>query len=713
MQAVIGALRANLGLNSAQFERGARRVDRRLQTMRRQFLAVAGTVAALGVTLTRVALRGAADIDRVVKAARRVDGSAGAFQALELAAGELGVSLSALTNDVQTMNRELARNSAGAQRAMAQLGLSAQDLLAMDADDRVAAIADRVRDLGLSAGEATVLLSDLGIRNREMALLFLQGGDAIRAARQDIRDYGLEIDDAMGRRVEQARDNISRLSIVTQLFGQRLAAEVVPALGDFAQILTDSMREGGLLRRSVEALARNMQLLVSIAASAVLVMGTRFVGALIAVRVAAITATGALAAMKTALIRTGVGALVVGAGFLLDLMVRLRVATGNWGEAAALAVDVVREAFGRVTFSIAVWENLLVAAAQTLSAAMAGVSATIFETVESAVRALTRGTVAMVNVAIEALETMTNRARQAVNTLISGLNEVPGVNISLLGDVALGRATASDEDGLFGRAAAAVRRRQAEAQEAADNAVRIAGVMRGMAQMPLESVARLREVLSGTADATGDAADEARRLAEELRAIQDAAGGGGGGGGGGQGLIPTLEEARSQIEQLGQTIQSSMEQGFMSIVDGTKSARDAFRDMARQILSELFRVLVVQRLVGAFGGGGILGAIGGVFGIGANANGTTNWRGGLTMVGERGPELVNLPRGSQVIDAQRTASRMDGGDVIQHFNFNLAANGDESVRRIVAQAAPQIVEAAKSGVLDARRRGGSYRAAFG
>lgn len=83
------------------------------------------------------------------------------------------------------------------------------------------------------------------------------------------------------------------------------------------------------------------------------------------------------------------------------------------------------------------------------------------------------------------------------------------------------------------------------------------------------------------------------------------------------------------------------------------------------------------------------------------------------MVGERGPELVNLPRGSQVVDAQTTAGRMGGGDIVQHFNFNLAANGDESVRRIVAQAAPQIVEAAKSGVLDARRRGGSYRAAFG
>lgn len=36
-------------------------------------------------------------------------------------------------------------------------------------------------------------------------------------------------------------------------------------------------------------------------------------------------------------------------------------------------------------------------------------------------------------------------------------------------------------------------------------------------------------------------------------------------------------------------------------------------------------------------------------GVGANAGGTNNWRGGPTWVGERGPELVDLPRGSRVL----------------------------------------------------------------
>ena len=38
-----------------------------------------------------------------------------------------------------------------------------------------------------------------------------------------------------------------------------------------------------------------------------------------------------------------------------------------------------------------------------------------------------------------------------------------------------------------------------------------------------------------------------------------------------------------------------------------------------------------------------------IFGIGHNAGGTDNWTGGPTWVGENGPEIVNLPRGSQVV----------------------------------------------------------------
>lgn len=43
-----------------------------------------------------------------------------------------------------------------------------------------------------------------------------------------------------------------------------------------------------------------------------------------------------------------------------------------------------------------------------------------------------------------------------------------------------------------------------------------------------------------------------------------------------------------------------------------------------------------------------------------NASGNDNWRGGLTWVGENGPELVALPQGSQILSAQESSKL--GGD---------------------------------------------------
>ncbi|WP_207637073.1 phage tail tape measure protein [Desulfosporosinus sp. OT] len=44
-----------------------------------------------------------------------------------------------------------------------------------------------------------------------------------------------------------------------------------------------------------------------------------------------------------------------------------------------------------------------------------------------------------------------------------------------------------------------------------------------------------------------------------------------------------------------------------------------------------------------------------------NANGTDNWRGGLTWVGEEGPELLNLPRGSQIFSNEESMAMAGSG----------------------------------------------------
>ena len=67
---------------------------------------------------------------------------------------------------------------------------------------------------------------------------------------------------------------------------------------------------------------------------------------------------------------------------------------------------------------------------------------------------------------------------------------------------------------------------------------------------------------------------------------------------------------------------------------------------------------------------------------GRNAGGTDNWRGGLTWVGESGPELVNLPRGSEILSAQDSAL-LTGGDT---FNFNIDVKDLEDLQTLILWA---------------------------
>ena len=226
-----------------------------------KFAAMAGAALSVGA-LFALARKGANDIDDAAKAARRLGASILGFRALELAAGEAGVSVSSLADAVQTMDRELARGSANAVAALSKIGLTVKDIVGLDADQKIALIGDKIKEFGLSSGQASAMLQDFGIRNKEFLLAITGGGGALRSARADIDDYGLAISQVDSDRIETANDAIGRLSLAGQYLSQQLALALMPALGDLAKVITDSLREGGLLRGVLDGIALVMKGLV-------------------------------------------------------------------------------------------------------------------------------------------------------------------------------------------------------------------------------------------------------------------------------------------------------------------------------------------------------------------------------------------------------------------------------------------------------------------
>ena len=183
-----------------------------------------------------------------------------------------------------------------------------------------------------------------------------------------------------------------------------------------------------------------------------------------------------------------------------------------------------------------------------------------------------------------------------------------------------------------------------------------------------------------------------------------------------------LEEKRQGLID---SVTGSIENGMMAMIDGTMSVKDAFKSMAAEIIKELYRVLVVQQMVNAakgFFGFADGGAFSGGSQVQAYANGgvvsgptTFPMSGGKTgLMGEAGPEaIMPLKRGSN----GKLGVQMEGGgggdNIVINQSFNFQANGDDTVKKLIAQAAPKIADMAKASVIESRRRGGSTKAAFG
>jgi len=629
MSSVIGSLRVNLGLDSANFESGARRVQSPLKAMKAQFVAASAVALALGTAISAFAIKGANDIDRAAKASRRLGTSIGGFRALELAAGEAGVSLSSLTNDVQTMDREIAKGSKGAAESLKKLGISAGDLAGLEADQKIALIADQIQKLGLDAGQASVVLQGLGVRNREMVLAVLGGGEAFRQARKDAEDYGLAVSKVDSAAIEQANDRIGRLGLIGQYAAQQLAIALVPTMGALAQVMTDSLREGGLLRTMIDGLVGNIDTLAASVGVLVAFLGIKLVAAMAVSLGATSLLTGAFVLLRAAIIKTGFGALIVGAGFLVAKFGDLVKGAGGFGEALGLLRNVASAVFADV--------DIL---ALALLFSMEGI-------VNKMVAAFLNG-----------FATISDKFGDMIADFLfaSPILEAIGIDIGAM------------FKGMGGKAAAGIRAAADEFSVAASSSLKNASDTMKGATATNAALAELKAGMSGIKDETGDAADEAERLALSLNNLGN---GGAGTGGGAGGAVDGLKDKVESLKETANEMKDTFRDAFKGLITGAKSFGEVVGNVLNTIADKLLDSAFDALWGGSGGGGGGLGGFvgnlfGGLFGSakgnvfsggsavtafanGGIVNGPTLFpmKGSQTgLMGEAGPEaIMPLSRG--------------------------------------------------------------------
>lgn len=143
--------------------------------------------------------------------------------------------------------------------------------------------------------------------------------------------------------------------------------------------------------------------------------------------------------------------------------------------------------------------------------------------------------------------------------------------------------------------------------------------------------------------------------------------------------------------EIASTISTNLTSGLADAIDGTKTAGQAFQDFSKIVIRALEEAIIKLMIVGPLMRG-LQSGLGGIFGVGSNAtdgiggfgptappgfaSGTDNAPGGMAWVGENGPELMNVPKGAQIIP--NDVLRGGGGAITAPVTISIDARGADS-----------------------------------
>ena len=192
-------------------------------------------------------------------------------------------------------------------------------------------------------------------------------------------------------------------------------------------------------------------------------------------------------------------------------------------------------------------------------------------------------------------------------------------------------------------------------------------------------------------------------------------------------FIDRLKQSRTQADDLQDGLIKLANQGidglgksFTAAITGAQKFSDAIKSMAKSVIDSLIQMLVQKYIVDAafgaitagFGGGGTTASGGGGGGVtsvtGALAKGGVATGGNPYLVGEKGPEVFVPSTTGRVVPNDQ----LGGGGVVVNQTINVTTGVQQTVRAEIANLLPQISNAAKSAVADARMRGGGFSKAM-
>ena len=306
---------------------------------------IAAAAAGLAATAAGVALvrSGLQTVDAQAKLAQSLGTTVASLQTLERAGGLAGVAMSGIEQATKDLTRRLSQAAAGtgpATQALDRLGLSASTLIALPLDQRVGAINAAIEGF-VPAAERAAVAGQLFGEEGSIAMARIDTA-TLRQATADVLAFGVVVSEQDADQIERTNDAISRLGLVWRGLSNQLAVTAAPALEAVADAMAGVANRTGPLGIAIRGLFDNIGRLTTYAATFTGFLAGRWVVGLAAAALSVRGLATALVVLRGALIRTGIGALIVGVGELIYQFTQLVSGAGGFGQALALMGGVAR-----------------------------------------------------------------------------------------------------------------------------------------------------------------------------------------------------------------------------------------------------------------------------------------------------------------------------------------------------------------------------------
>lgn len=230
-------------------------------------LAAAAIGTTLYASLKAASLAGMQAVDSQAKLAKSLNTTYTSITQLNKAFSDGGIN--DFEGSLNRLNRRLGAAELGrgaALKAVQELNLDLKELSKSNAAERVAIIADRIKEVATNSQTAARYTQDLGFEQKEAAQFFMQGGNAIRDAAQQVERYGLAISEVEAHRIEEAAGIFGILKELASAAAQSLAAEFAPSVTKTNAQLHSFIENLGGVRAIVSGVVSTMRDLVDVAA---------------------------------------------------------------------------------------------------------------------------------------------------------------------------------------------------------------------------------------------------------------------------------------------------------------------------------------------------------------------------------------------------------------------------------------------------------------